>query len=88
MITFCLMNVLLSIVSFFKNRVAVRALTLQLCSCLPVFNFTLNSFHVAELNWGSIRGVFETVRLSVCVCVSVSICVFGKVFGKVIEASL
>lgn len=93
MITFYLMNVLLSISSFLKIGLQLDLLRYN-CVPVSVFNFTLNSFHVAELNWGSIRGVFETVRLNVCVCLCVCksigvclclcvclclFCVFGKV---------
>lgn len=40
---------------------------------VPVFNFTLNGFHVVELNKGINRGVFKTV----CVCIYRCVCVWG-----------
>lgn len=61
----------------FKKRQIGSHLELWHYSCVPVsvFNFTLNRFHVAEPNLGSIRGVFQTVLPCVCVQPRANLCV-------------
>lgn len=75
----------------FKKRQIGPHLELWHYSCVPVsvFNFTLNRFHVAEPNLGSIRGVFQTVLPCVCVCVHprANLCVRQSV-GTVNTASI